>query len=303
VTYAGVSGTNSGGGAGISGTGKPGVYGFSSTGNAIKGEASTSGWAAIYGNHTGNSIGVYGSGAVGVQGSSTTGDAVRGISSAAGFSGVYGSGAVGVQGSSTTGDAIRGISTSPGFSGVYGKNDSGYGGYFEGGTIGIIVEGKSGVAAEFYGRVKATVIEITGADFSENFDIRGLGKTAPPTPGMVVSIDPKEPGKLIVSDSAYDRKVAGIISGAGGVNTGIVMSQEGTLAHGSSPVALTGRVYCWADASKGAIEPGDLLTSSATPGHAMKVTDHPKAQGAIIGKAMTGLTEGQGLVLVLVSLQ
>jgi hypothetical protein len=66
---------------------------------------------------------------------------------------------------------------------------------------------------------------------------------------------------------------------------------------------LTGRVYCWANASYGPIEPGDLLTTSDTPGHAMKVTDHAKAQGAIIGKAMTELKQGKGLVLVLVTLQ
>jgi hypothetical protein len=35
----------------------------------------------------------------------------------------------------------------------------------------------------------------------------------------------------------------------------------------------------------------------------MKVVDHAAAQGAIIGKAMTSLKEGTGLVLVLVSLQ
>jgi hypothetical protein len=35
----------------------------------------------------------------------------------------------------------------------------------------------------------------------------------------------------------------------------------------------------------------------------MKVSDHLKAQGAILGKAMTALSEGQGMVLVLVTLQ
>jgi hypothetical protein len=39
------------------------------------------------------------------------------------------------------------------------------------------------------------------------------------------------------------------------------------------------------------------------PGYAMKATDHTRSQGAIIGKAMTSLAEGQGLVLVLVTLQ
>ena len=68
-------------------------------------------------------------------------------------------------------------------------------------------------------------------------------------------------------------------------------------------MALSGRVYCLADASNGPIEPGDLLTTSETPGHAMKVTDHDRAHGATIGKAMTGLEEGRGLVLALVALQ
>jgi hypothetical protein len=58
-----------------------------------------------------------------------------------------------------------------------------------------------------------------------------------------------------------------------------------------------------ADASNGPIEPGDLLTTSSAPGQAMKVTDHARAQGAILGKAMTGLSEGNGMVLVLVALQ
>jgi hypothetical protein len=35
----------------------------------------------------------------------------------------------------------------------------------------------------------------------------------------------------------------------------------------------------------------------------MKVTDRDRAGGAVIGKAMTGLDDGTGLVLVLVSLQ
>ena len=58
-----------------------------------------------------------------------------------------------------------------------------------------------------------------------------------------------------------------------------------------------------AAAASGPIKPGDLLTTSDTPGCAMKVTDHGKAQGAILGKAMGSLNEGKGMVLVLVSLQ
>lgn len=152
------------------------------------------------------------------------------------------------------------------------------------------------------GRVITPVLEITGgSDLSEQFD---LGNTSQLTkPGMVVSIDPENPGRLALSGKAYDRRVAGVISGAGGVNTGMVMGQRGTVADGELPVALVGRVYVWADASGGPIEPGDLLTTADRPGHAMKVKDHTQATGAILGKAMSSLQEGQGLILTLVTLQ
>lgn len=106
-----------------------------------------------------------------------------------------------------------------------------------------------------------------------------------------------------MASQAYDKTVAGIVSGAGDVQPGMLMGQAGTLASGQHPVALTGRVYCRVDAQYGAIQPGDLLTTSPTAGHAMKATDSGKAQGAILGKAMTSLETGMGLVLVLVSLQ
>ena len=152
------------------------------------------------------------------------------------------------------------------------------------------------------GTTRTNVLKITGgADLSEGFDVAPTATRV--VPGMVVSIDPENPGKLVVCTEANDRRVAGIISGAGGVLPGMIMSQVGTEADGEFPVALTGRVYCWVDATNGAVEPGDLLTTSAIAGHAAKVLDHDKASGAIIGKAMSGLKEGRGLVLVLVSLQ
>ena len=154
------------------------------------------------------------------------------------------------------------------------------------------------------GNVAVKVIQITGgSDLSEQFDIRSLKEDLMPSPGMVVSIDPKKPGDLVISQEPYDKRVAGIISGAGGVKPGMLMGQKDSEAIGANPVALTGRVYCWADASNGSIEPGDLLTTSQSPGHAMKVLDYTKAQGAVIGKAMSSLKEGRGLILVLVTLQ
>jgi hypothetical protein len=162
----------------------------------------------------------------------------------------------------------------------------------------------NGISINESGRLITKVLEITGgSDLSEQFKITKPSREIPLDPGRGVVIDPENPGALTVSSKSYDRRVAGIISGAGGLNPGMLMGQKGSMADGSKPVALTGRVYCWADTINGAIEPGDLLTTSNTPGHAMKVTDTAKAQGSVIGKAMMGLTNGKGLILVLVSLQ
>jgi len=205
----------------------------------------------------------------------------------------------GIYSESTTGSGVHAVtnSTDPNQAGVLAVNN--------GVGPGIIATaGSNGHAGVFVGRVVMKVLEITdGSDLSEQFDIRKTTEGISPSPGMVVSIDPEHPGDLIVSHRAHDKRVAGIISGAGGVNPGMLMGQKGSKADGANPVALTGRVYCLADASNGHIDPGDLLTTSDTPGHAMKVTDYANAQGAILGKAMTSHHEGKGLVLVLVTLQ
>jgi hypothetical protein len=153
------------------------------------------------------------------------------------------------------------------------------------------------------GRLVTPVLQITGgSDLAEGFDVASVAGLEPEA-GMIVCIDPANPGKLILSSEAYDRRVAGIISGANGIKPGMVMGQENTVADGRHPVALTGRVYVLADAAHGTIQPGDLMTTSATPGHAMKAADRERSPGAILGKAMSRLDEGTGYVLVLVSLQ
>ncbi|HEY5912430.1 MAG TPA: hypothetical protein VJA21_17650 [Verrucomicrobiae bacterium] len=149
------------------------------------------------------------------------------------------------------------------------------------------------------GQLFVNVLTIRGgADIAEPFK---MSEPALPK-GAVVVIDEDHPGQLKLSTEPYDQRVAGVLSGAGGVNPGLSLSQQGVV-EGDQHVALSGRVYVQADASTAPIKPGDLLTTSATPGHAMKVTDHARAQGAILGKAMTGLKEATGLVLVLVTLQ
>jgi hypothetical protein len=184
--------------------------------------------------------------------------------------------------------------------GEVGTNGGGYMRLYKGnGSAGITLQAQDSNGDS---RITAQVLELTGgSDLSERFDVQST--EVAPAPGMVVCIDPDHPGQLAVSTRAYDRTAAGVISGAGGVKAGLLMGQNGSIANGQHPVALSGRIYCWVDANYGAVQPGDLITTSDTPGHGMKVADHTKAQGAILGKAMTPLGAGQGLVLVLVTLQ
>ena len=169
--------------------------------------------------------------------------------------------------------------------------------YYNDGNVGIGTSNPS-VALEVIGRTKTQVLEITGgADLAEPFPIDGLILA-----GSVVVIDKNNPGNLVLSKIKYDKRVAGIVSGAGGIKTGLTLRQEGLMEE-SQNIALSGRVYVLATTKNGAINPGDRLTTSNVPGHAMKATNNKKCDGAVIGKAMSSLDKGEGLVLVLVNLQ
>lgn len=149
-----------------------------------------------------------------------------------------------------------------------------------------------------HGRTTTRTLTITGgADMVEPFESPQALE-----PGTVVSLDPRQPGQVLASDAEYQRRVIGVISGAGGVRPGLCLSQPG-VTRGAALVALAGRVYVRCTAESGKIEVGDRLTTSAVPGLAMRVSDDERAQGAVIGKAMSSLSEGRGLVLVLVNLQ
>lgn len=221
--------------------------------------------AAIIGQHTGNWIGVYGESQSfqGVVGKSIIGTGVAGEGGGAFNAGVYG------------------LST----------NAQGWGGYFKNTANGfaLFADGKAAVR---------TLDVLGGADLVEGF----TAGTEPVEPGTVVVIDPSRPGHLTTSARAYDHRVAGVVSGAGGVQPGLRLGQNGVL-DGETPVAMTGRVYVRASAENGPIAPGDLLTTAGSAGHAMRASDPARSQGAVIGKAMTPLADGTGLVLVLVNLQ
>lgn len=148
------------------------------------------------------------------------------------------------------------------------------------------------------GIVRVPVLEITGADVAERFPCSEATE-----PGTVMELDPDNAGQLRISKGSYNKRVAGVVSGAGGLPAGAIL---GNLPgeEKNPAIAMSGRVWVKCDATNGAIEVGDMLTTSDTAGHAMKVIDFGNAHGCVIGKAMSKLAAGEkGLVLVLVNLQ
>lgn len=127
-----------------------------------------------------------------------------------------------------------------------------------------------------------------------------MAATESAEPGTVMVLS--EGGGVTPCRSSYDRRVAGVVSGAGDLRPGIVLGRQAGVS-GRCPLALVGRVYCYADASVGPIGLGDVLATSATPGHAMVATEPTRAFGAVLGKSLGELRTGRGLVPVLVALQ
>jgi hypothetical protein len=255
-----------------------GVVGVSVASTGVDGATSTG--IAVYGGVTpesddrpGTGRGVVGIAisATGVEGQSQTGAGVWG--SSAGFEGVHG------ETTSDTFAAIAGIQVNPRSTGagVYGEHrGNGTAGFFKGN---VVVTGH---------------IEFAGADCAEIFDIvGGHGRDTAVEPGTVMVIDSES--ALRPCGEAYDRRVAGVVAGAGGCSPGIVL---GTREDDAScrAVALMGRVYCKVDAKYGSIELGDLLTTSPTAGCAMKATDRARAFGAVLGKALRRMERGTGLI-------
>jgi hypothetical protein len=261
-----------------------GVEGYSTSGTGV-GASTKSGTAIVAHSDTGD--GILGEGNRGVVGRSDT------------FQGIYGwSGAnSGVVGEATKMHAVFGITHSA-FAGVYGTSDAAGTGVCGESPAGVGVLGKGKLAGRFEGDVEVTGdIRLTNADCAEDFDIANADLVEA---GTVMVL--RDDGALQPSQSAYDKRVAGVVSGAGNYKPGIVLDKQLSQSN-RKPVALLGKVYCKVDATFAPVEVGDLLTTSATPGRAMKATDQSKAFGAVIGKALRPLRDGQGLIPILIALQ
>lgn len=106
--------------------------------------------------------------------------------------------------------------------------------------------------------------------------------------GDVVTITDAPDGRATLASQALDRGVVGIVGGP----------RDGAWT-GQAPIVVSGVVaQCNVDATAGAIDVGDLLVASSTPGHAMRSKGTPPA-GTVIAKALESLEGGTGTIRVL----
>jgi PPE-repeat protein len=221
-------------------------------------------------------------GATAMQGTSTAGRGVAGFSTT--WQGVYGhsNSNAGVVGESDNFDGVFGISHNASAAGVSGHNPGGLAGYFEGD---VTVTGD---------------LSLTGADFAEQFDLStGSESELETLPGTVMIVD--DNGTLSPCSHPYDRRAVGVVSGAGEYKAAIVLDKQ---AGGRRvAIALLGKTLCRVNADLGAIEIGDLITTSTMVGHAMKASDPARAFGCVIGKALRPLARGMGMIPILVAMQ
>ncbi len=211
--------------------------------------------------------------------------------------GIYGrGGSTGVVGSSEYGIGVSGN----GITGVYGGSV-----YTDG--IGVRADSLKGNPIEAYGGTPSDrefYVSNSGnvyADGTFNPGGADLAEMLPAVGGLepgevlVVGSD----GKLTHSTQAYQPTVVGVHSTQPGFVGG---AGEDANLSGKVPLAVVGVVPVKASAENGSIHPGDLLTTSDTPGHAMKAGPNPPV-GTVIGKALEGLDEDTGMIQMLVILQ
>jgi hypothetical protein len=281
--------------------GQGGIVGVNAYAGTIENSADVNGSGVV---GFGNTHGVYGFGGsdAGVAGTSTSGPGVRGMATSG--TGVQGTSTAsyGVYGQSTTGVGVRGDTGDNGVAGVVGvggKNAPA--GRFQGN---VEIDGDiTSVTTISPGTINVGTINVqndvllAGGDCAEQFDMHEANI---PEPGTIVVIH--DDGMLCESRSPYDKRVAGVVSGAGEYRPALILDRQAS-TEGRASVALVGKVYCKVDADFAPISVGDLLTTSARPGHAMKAADPTRAFGAVIGKALRPIGAGQGEIPILIALQ
>jgi hypothetical protein len=121
-----------------------------------------------------------------------------------------------------------------------------------------------------------TFYKVTGADLAEVY----YSNDPSVGPGDVVRLDSSIKAGVKKTSQAYDSGALGIVS----TRPGNVLGDDQMAGATGTPVllALSGRIPVNVSMENGPIKAGDYLTSSSTPGYAMKATQ----PGQMIGKAM-----------------
>jgi hypothetical protein len=172
---------------------------------------------------------------------------------------------------------------------------------------GLIVEGGVGIGTSSpsaqYKLDVAGDVRVSGNISAKYQDVaEWVPSTQKLAAGTVVALDTERANHVVASATAYDTRVAGVIS----AQPGIALGERG---EGKVLVATTGRVKIKVNAAHGPIRIGDLLVTSDVAGVAMKSEPiavggrQIHAPGTIIGKALESLERGTGEILVLLSLQ
>ncbi len=176
-----------------------------------------------------------------------------------------------------------------------------------------IAEGKTNAG-------EATAIATTvvrGVGSRVGVDVGALRAVGESLVGFQPVIEAVEVGDVLVADRSYegwmrrsemaaDAAVVGIVTEADGLVLGAGLDRfaeidQQQFEDSFAPVAMSGIVRCKVDASYAAISVGDLLSTSPTPGHAMRA--EAATPGTILGKALESMDYGTGTIRVLVMLR
>jgi hypothetical protein len=164
------------------------------------------------------------------------------------------------------------------------------------------VDRTSGGAETRRFHIAANGAYVAGSDFAESLPV--AGDLASYEPGDVLVISLERPGGVEKCSQPYDSLVVGVYSTRPGF---LGADKDGATEVGADevPVAVLGIVPVKVTDENGPIQPGDLLTTSSTPGHAMRCEGLELCSGRTLGKALEGLPAGQhrGVIQMLVSLQ
>ncbi|HZS04976.1 MAG TPA: hypothetical protein VFD58_09095 [Blastocatellia bacterium] len=216
-----------------------------------------------------------------------------------------------------SGTAIRGDATGVGGTGVFGRGNGG---------PGVVAESVSGVALTVSTAGTNNLVEgyilpninlrqfhitnagtyVAGSDFAEALPARG--EKAGYEPGDVLVLSTAASGTVEQASRPNDRRLAGVYSTRPGL-LGADKNGTSRVDADDLPVAIVGIVPTKVSAENGPVRVGDLLTTSSTPGYAMKASPVRVGRvkiyrtGTILGKALEPLRQGKGVIKVLITLR